>query len=110
MPNGFGGSISDRELEMARRQSAEGGPRTNGRLKRMLGMTQRPTTAGQEIFGDVDASGLRGALSDREVEVARRAAGPTTAGQVQFGDVDVNGSAGALSDRELEMARRAAGY
>jgi hypothetical protein len=106
MANGFGGSISEKELEMARLNA---GP-TNGRLKRMLGMTQRPTTVGQETFGDIDVSGLRGALSEKELEMARRAVGPTTAGQVQFGDVDVNGPAGALSEMELEMARRAAGY
>jgi len=29
----------------------------NGRLKKMLGMTKRPTTAGQAQFGDVEATG-----------------------------------------------------
>jgi len=31
----------------------------NGRLRRMLGMTQRPTTAGQARFGDVDVTGAQ---------------------------------------------------
>ena len=79
MANGlkdFKGAISDRELEAAKRQAAKGGPK-NGRLKKLLGMTKRPTTAGQEKFGDVGISGrdFKGAISERELEEAKRAAG-----------------------------------
>jgi hypothetical protein len=80
-PKGFRGAISDKELEIAKRQVAKGGPR-NGRLKKLLGMTKRPTAAGQAKFGDVDVSGgglkegrFKGAVSDRELEAAKRAAG-----------------------------------
>ena len=81
---GFRGALSDRELEAAKRQAAKGGPK-NGRLKKLLGMTKRPTTAGQAKFGDVGVSGSgfnsrggppgQGAISDRELEEAKRAAG-----------------------------------
>jgi hypothetical protein len=73
---GFRGALSDRELEAAKRQAAKGGPK-NGRLKKLLGMTKRPTAAGQAKFGDVDVSGsgFKGAISDRELEEAKRAAG-----------------------------------
>ena len=70
---GFKGTISDKELEMARRQAAGGGPRKNDRLKKLLGMTKRPTAAGQEKFGDVDVGGggFRGTISDREAQMAK---------------------------------------
>ncbi len=73
---GFKGAISDRELEAAKRQAAKGGPK-NGRLKKLLGMTKRPTTAGQAKFGDVgvSGSGFKGAIRERELEEAKRAAG-----------------------------------
>jgi len=54
---GFRGALSDRELEAAKRQAAKGGAK-NGRLKKLLGMTKRPTAAGQKKFGDVDVSGV----------------------------------------------------
>jgi hypothetical protein len=75
-PKGFKGAISDRELEAAKRQAAKGGPR-NGKLKKLLGMTKRPTAAGQEKFGDVGVEGgdFGGTISDRELEMAKRAAG-----------------------------------
>ena len=38
----------------------------NGRLRRMLGMTQRPTTAGQARFGDVDVTGAQTTVSEQE--------------------------------------------
>jgi len=82
MANGkrFKGPISDRELRQAKRLA--GRRSGNGGLQKALGMTQRPTTAGQEVFGDVDVSGggfkegrFKGAVSDRELEMAKRAAG-----------------------------------
>jgi len=36
----------------------------NGKLKKLLGMRQRPTTAGQARFGDVDVTGAQ--TTDRE--------------------------------------------
>ena len=38
----------------------------NGRLKRMLGMRQRPTTAGQTLFGDVDVTGAQTTAREQE--------------------------------------------
>ena len=88
---GFKGAISDKELERAKRAASKKrlaseevmvsklSPKTpkNGRLKKLLGMTKRPTTAGQEKFGDVGISGrdFKGAISERELEEAKRAAG-----------------------------------
>jgi hypothetical protein len=79
---GLKGAISEKELEIAKRLAPKGGAR-NGRLKKLLGMTKRPTVAGQERFGDVDVSGrdlkgalsLKGAISEKELEIAKRAAG-----------------------------------
>jgi hypothetical protein len=34
-------------------------------LKRKLGMTQRPTTAGQALFGDVDVTGAQMTEAER---------------------------------------------
>ena len=36
-------------------------------IKRILGMTKRPTTAGQEIFGDVDVTGEQMTLPPVEI-------------------------------------------
>ena len=57
MANGkrFKGPISDRELRQAKRLA--GRRSGNGGLQKALGMTQRPTTAGQARFGDVDVDG-----------------------------------------------------
>jgi len=76
MANGPKGAISEKELEMAKRLASKGGPK-NGRLKKLLGMTKRPTTAGQAKFGDVgvEGGGFRGAVSEKELEMAKRAAG-----------------------------------
>jgi hypothetical protein len=104
MANGkrFRGSISDRELRRAMQTQQLAGRRSgNGGLQKALGMTQRPTTAGQEVFGGVDVSGggFRGALSEAEAEQARRNAA-TTAGQARFGDVDVTGAQTTAREQE----------
>ena len=46
-------------------------------VKKILGMTKSPTTAGQAKFGDVgvEGGGFRGAVSEKELEMAKRAAG-----------------------------------
>ena len=51
--------------------------RGGARLKKILGMRQHPTAAGQAKFGDVgvEGGGFKGAVSDRELEAAKRAAG-----------------------------------
>ena len=92
---GFKGAISDKELEVARRLAAGGGPRKNGRLKKLLGMTQRPTAAGQARFGDVDVGGggSIGSLSDAE------------AAMVMSLGRQPNRPRGALSAREAQMAK-----
>ena len=90
---GFKGAISDKELEVARRLAAGGGPRKNGRLKKLLGMTQRPTAAGQARFGDVDVEGPIGSLSDAE------------AAMVMSLGRQPNRPRGALSAREAQMAK-----
>ena len=47
------------------------------RLKKILGMLEHPTAAGQAKFGDVDVGGrgLHGPMSDKEADIAKRAAG-----------------------------------
>ena len=103
MANGkrFKGPISDRELRQAKRLA--GRRSGNGGLQKALGMTQRPTTAGQEVFGDVDVEGPIGPLSEAEAAFARENAGMRVGRQP-------NRPRGALSQKELEMAKRAAGY
>jgi len=88
MSNGLGGSISDKELEILKRKR-----------KKILGMTKRTTQAGQEVFGDIDVSGFKGALSDKELEVAQDHASGDSSGLRSF--------KGAISDRELEEMRKA---
>ena len=78
----------------------------NGKLKKMLGMRQRPTTAGQAQFGDVDVRGFRGGLSDKEAEAALHAA--QLAPQVTESEAisRENRFPGSVSRKELEMALR----
>ena len=38
----------------------------NGKLKKLLGMHQRPTTAGQARFGDVDVTGAQTTAREQE--------------------------------------------
>lgn len=69
------------------------------KLKKILGMTKRTTQANQEVFGDIDVSGFKGAISDRELEVARdHASGDSS---------DLGSFKGSISDRELEEMRKA---
>lgn len=42
----------------------------NGKLKKLLGMRQRPTTAGQARFGDVDVMGAQ--MTQDEIRRANR--------------------------------------
>ena len=78
----------------------------NGKLKKLLGMRQRPTTAGQARFGDVDVEGFHGGLSDKEAEMALHAA--QLAPQVTESEAisRENRSPRPLSREELEMALR----
>ena len=64
--------MSPSQQEKYRQSQTKRGGRS---IKKMLGMTQRPTAAGQARFGDVDVSGIAGPLSERELEAAKRAAG-----------------------------------
>ena len=66
----------------------------NGKLKKLLGMRQHPTTAGQARFGDVDvAGGLLGAQLAPQVTESEAISRE-------------NRSPGPLSREELEMALR----
>jgi hypothetical protein len=71
--------------------------------RKMLGMTKRPTTAGQARFGDVDVNDSAGPLSEAEAEMARQTAAMSVGRQP-------NRRRGALSDREAQIAKRTAGY
>ena len=66
--------MSSSQQEKYRQAQTEKGRKS---VKKILGMTKRPTTAGQAKFGDVgvSGSGFKGAISDRELEEAKRAAG-----------------------------------
>jgi len=45
------------------KKKADGKRKTNAITKKLLGMTERPTTAGQERYGDVDVAGTRDATA-----------------------------------------------
>jgi ABC-type ATPase involved in cell division len=91
MANGNGKKALARKAQRALRRAAEAPARAVGAaaagligghgrarkatLKKLLGMMKRPTTAGQAKFGDVDVNGSDDALSQEELEMAKRAAG-----------------------------------